>query len=94
MQTVELMHEWQGGPASIEVEGDQLADPDVYGVILRISTAADLGAGDTFSLELGAGRAVIEMPEHVKPQLEFSVAAKEAQARELAHAILREIGDE
>lgn len=95
MRRVELLTGWQGGPAHVEVEGDALMLDDGEegdGVILKIETALDLPTKYPAELELGSGTLHLRTFEGVEARLRFYVAASAEQARELAEAILEEVG--
>jgi hypothetical protein len=84
--SVSLQEGWQGGPAHIALELDELEFDDGTigpGVILEIRTPTD-ASGDVTTIELGTGK--IEFPQG-QGQLEFYVAASMAQATELRDAL-------
>lgn len=96
MRRVELQEGWQGGPAHVEVEGDELLlDGGVtgIGVIFKIETPLDLDSRYPAELEIGAGAITVRPLEGVETRLRFYVAASREQARELAAAILEEVGE-
>ena len=86
---VNLQTGWQGGPAWVEIEADELAldsvdDPVGTGVIFTIHTPLDLG-GYAAEVELGTMRLELTAPALMA---RIAVAASEQQARELALVIL------
>lgn len=83
--TIALQTGWQGGPASIKLDVDELQLDDGSigaGVIFRISTPTD--PSDGMVIELGTGE--LELPAG-RGRLEFWVAGSLAQAREIRDAL-------
>lgn len=92
MRVVQLDEKWQGGPASLELEVDEFAEGPA--LILRVETASEVGAGyGSLEIPLGAGEARVRLPEKIRSQLSFSVAATLEQARELHAAIGEALAD-
>lgn len=81
---IALQEGWQNGPASIELDVDELNLDDGVGagIIFKISTPTD--PSDGMRIELGTGS--LDMPAG-QGRLEFWLAASLAQARDLRDAL-------
>lgn len=92
MTKIALQESWQGGPASIEVECDEITlDSGANGIAVLFKIETPIDPTDGAHIELGTGK--IDFPAG-HGRLEFWVAGSLEQARELRDALSAIIADE